>query len=85
MAIKVYTTTRCSDCRAVKRFLGELGVDYEEIDLEEHPEAIDIVLGATGGKRQVPTLDIEGRFVTASPFDPRRLAEALEGVPRRRS
>lgn len=77
MNIKMYTTTRCRDCRLAKRFLDEHGIDYEEINIDDYPEAIEIVLKATGGKRQVPTFDIDGRFVTASPFSRQRLAEAL--------
>jgi hypothetical protein len=32
---------------------------------------------ANGGKRKVPTLDIDGRFVAVSPFNRRQLEEAL--------
>ncbi|HLE19966.1 MAG TPA: glutaredoxin family protein [Vicinamibacteria bacterium] len=77
MDIKMYTTTRCGDCRLAKRFLDERSIDYQEINLDDHPEAIEIVLKATGGRRQVPTFDINGRFVTASPFNRQELAEAL--------
>ena len=77
MDIKMYTTTRCRDCRLAKRFLDERRIDYQEINLDDHPEAIEIVLKATGGRRQVPTFDINGRFVTASPFNRKKLAEAL--------
>jgi mycoredoxin len=73
----MYTTTRCGDCRLAKRFLDELGIAYEEVNIDEYPEAVEIVLKATGGKRQVPTLEIDGRFVTASPFSRHRLAQAL--------
>jgi len=73
----MYTTTRCGDCRLAKRFLDERSIDYQEINLDDHPEAIEIVLKATGGRRQVPTFDINGRFVTASPFNRQKLAEAL--------
>jgi len=80
----MYTTTRCGDCRLAKRFLDERSIDYQEINLDDHPEAIEIVLKATGGRlkatggrRQVPTFDINGRFVTASPFNRQELAEAL--------
>jgi hypothetical protein len=32
---------------------------------------------ANGGKRKVPTLDIDGTFVAVSPFNQRQLEEAL--------
>ncbi len=77
MHIKMYTTTWCPDCRLAKRFLDERGVAYQEINIDRNPEAVDIVMKATGGKRQVPTFDIDGRFVTTSPFSCQKLAEAL--------
>ncbi len=77
MSIKMYTTTWCPDCRLAKRFLEERSVAYEEINIDGNPEAAEIVARATGGKRQVPTFDIDGRFVTTSPFSRHKLAEAL--------
>ncbi len=77
MHIKMYTTTWCPDCRLAKRFLDERDVAYQEINIDGNPEAADIVVKATGGKRQVPTFDIDGRFVTMSPFSRQKLAEAL--------
>jgi len=73
----MYTTTRCRDCRLAKQFLDERRIQYEEVNIDNVPEAVEVVLKATGGKRQVPTFDIDGRFVTASPFSRKRLAEAL--------
>jgi len=75
--IRMYTTTSCSDCRTAKRFLSESGVAFEEINIEEVPGAAEIVVQATGGKRAVPTFDIDGSFVTFSPFNRKKLAEAL--------
>ena len=77
MHIRMYTTTWCPDCRLAKRFLDERDVAYQEINIDGNPEAADIVVKATGGKRQVPTFDIDGRFVTMSPFSRQKLAEAL--------
>jgi mycoredoxin len=75
--IKVYTTSWCGDCRMTKMFLAEKGISYQEIDIEEIPEAAEIVMKANGGKRKVPTLDIDGRFVAVSPFNRGQLEEAL--------
>ncbi len=77
MHIKMYTTTWCPDCRLAKQFLDERDVAYQEINIDRNPEAADTVMKATGGKRQVPTFDIDGRFVTTSPFSRQKLAEAL--------
>jgi mycoredoxin len=75
--IKIYTTTSCGDCRAAKRFLTEKKIEFEEINIEEVPGAAEIVIQATDGRRAVPTLDIDGRFVTCSPFDSKKLSEVL--------
>jgi glutaredoxin len=60
-----------------KMYLTEKGISYEEIDIEETPQAAEIVMQANAGKRKVPTLDIDGRFVALSPFNRQRLEEAL--------
>jgi len=75
--IKMYTTTRCGDCRAAKRFLAERQIPYQEIDIEEVDGAVEIVLQANQGRRSVPTFDIDGKFVSCSPFDRRKLSRAL--------
>jgi mycoredoxin len=75
--IKMYTTSWCGDCRMAKMFLAEKGISYEEIDIETAPGAAEIVMQANGGKRKVPTFDIDGRFVAVSPFNRRQLEEAL--------
>ncbi len=77
MNIKMYTTRRCPDCLLAKSFLAERSISYQEINIDEQPEAVEIVKKATGGKRQVPTFSINGRFVTTSPFSRRKLAAAL--------
>lgn len=76
-AIKMYTTSWCPDCRMTKMFLAEKGIAYAEIDIEDTPGAADLVMRVNNGKRKVPTLDIDGRFIAVSPFNRRRLEEAL--------
>jgi mycoredoxin len=75
--VKMYTTSWCGDCRMAKMFLAEKGISYQEIDIEDTPGAAEIVMKANDGKRKVPTLDIDGRFVAVSPFNRRQLEEAL--------
>jgi mycoredoxin len=75
--IKMYTTSWCGDCRMAKMFLAEREIAYEEIDIERTPGAEEIVMQANNGKRKVPTLEIDGRFVAVSPFNRRQLEEAL--------
>jgi glutaredoxin len=75
--IKMYTTASCSDCRRAKGFLSEKGIEFEEINIEVVPGAAEVLVRATGGRKAVPTLDIDGNFVSCSPFDHKKLSEAL--------
>jgi mycoredoxin len=77
MNIKMYTTTWCGDCRRAKRFLGERGLAYEEVNIEEQEGAAERVMSLNGGKRKVPTFEVGGRAFSLSPFDERRLAAEL--------
>lgn len=73
----MYTTSWCSDCRWTKQFLRERGIPFEEINVDEEPEAEDLVLRVNHGRRKVPTLEVGGRYFACSPFDPEQLAEEL--------
>ena len=37
--IKVYSKTACPQCRMVKKFLDDKGIAYEEINVENNPDA----------------------------------------------
>lgn len=78
--IRMYMTTWCPDCRFAKRFLDERGIAYETINVDEHPEAVQLIMEKNDGKRKVPTFEVMGRWFTASPFNPDHLAEQL-GLP----
>lgn len=75
--ITLYSTRWCADCRRAKQFLDERGVAYREIDVDEYPEAADLVLRVNHGRRKVPTVMIDGRHFACSPFDPYQLAAEL--------
>jgi mycoredoxin len=78
--ITMYTTRWCPDCRRVKYFLKERGVDYLEVNIEEDETAEAVVISANRGKRKVPTLKVGDRFFACSPFNPVQLAREL-GIP----
>ncbi len=75
--ITIYTTPWCGDCRRTKQFLAERGVAFREVNIDEAPEAEELVLRVNDGKRKVPTLEVDGRFFNSSPFDPYQLSEEL--------
>ncbi|MGE0641575.1 MAG: glutaredoxin family protein [Thermoanaerobaculia bacterium] len=62
LTLDLYTTGWCPDCRIAKRVLGELGVDYREIDIEQDPQAAQLVIRENQGRRRVPTIAISDRF-----------------------
>src|SRR5512135_3507730 len=75
--IVMYTTSWCRDCKLAKRFLTERGIPYEEIDIDRHPEAAEIVMRLNDGMRKVPTLDVEGTIVSGDRFDAARFEKDL--------
>lgn len=78
--ITLYGTTWCGDCRRTKTFLKERGIGFQEVDIDEDPDAESLVLKVNNGKRKVPTIEIAGRFFACSPFDAAQLASEL-GIP----
>ncbi len=78
--IVIYTTPWCRDCKAAKRFLGERGIAYEEVDIEQRPEAAEIVMRLNGGMRKVPTLDVEGTIVSGDDFNAARFEKDLRAA-----
>lgn len=77
--IVMYGTTWCADCRRSKAFLSRQGVEYDYVDLEEHPEDVDLVLTLNDGMHVVPTIVFPDGSHLSEPSD-RQLAEKL-GIP----
>jgi len=80
--IKVYFTEWCWDCRRARKFLKENGVEFEGIDIDESPDAEELVLRVNEGRRKVPTFEVDGRYFACSPFSSRQLAEELHLPPK---
>lgn len=78
--VKMYTTNWCFDCRRAKKFLGDRGIVVEEINVDESPDAEELVMSVNQGRCKVPTFEVNGEFFSCSPFDPYFLAEKF-GVP----
>jgi len=76
--VTIYGTTWCCDCRRVKKFLRERGVEFREVNIDEKQDAEALVLRVNNGLRKVPTIEVEGRYFSCSPFDACRLAEELK-------
>jgi mycoredoxin len=78
--IRVYSTSWCSDCRYAKQFLRERGIAFEEINVDEDPDAEELIMRVNDGRRKVPTFEVDGRYFANSPFDAEQLADDL-GIP----
>lgn len=66
--LQMYSTSWCGDCKALKRFLAQEGVDYEEVDIDADAAAAAELVAATG-KRGIPYLKWQGAFLKAYPLD----------------
>ncbi|GMT42773.1 MAG: NrdH-redoxin [bacterium] len=75
----MYTSEWCPDCWAAKRFLDGKGFEYEEIDLDKKPDAVEFIIKARG-KRVVPTLELNGRFMDGNRFDPEKFEKDLTAL-----
>ena len=52
----MFTTRWCGYCVRLKGQLHREGIDFDIVDIEQQPEAADIVEAANGGNQTVPTL-----------------------------
>ncbi|HLT83105.1 MAG TPA: mycoredoxin [Phototrophicaceae bacterium] len=55
-SITMYTTSWCGYCRRLKKQLEGEGIAYQEVNIEEHPEAASFVEEVNGGNQTVPTV-----------------------------
>jgi len=52
----MFTTSWCGYCVRLKKLMEREGIDFAEVDIENDPQAADLVMQANGGNRTVPTL-----------------------------
>jgi mycoredoxin len=73
--VTIYTTGWCASCAMAKRYLRQMGITYEEIDIESVPGAAEVVMNVARGYKTVPTV-IVGETVVVD-WDRRALKNAL--------
>ncbi len=52
----MYSTVWCGYCQRLKAQLGREGITFDEIDIENDPEAAAFVESVNGGNQTVPTV-----------------------------
>ena len=52
----MYSTPWCGYCHRLRSQLDREGVTYEVVDIEQHPEAAELVERVNDGNQTVPTL-----------------------------
>lgn len=77
--LTVYSATWCPDCLAATRVLDERGIKYNLVDIDENPDAVDIIIAAKG-KRVVPALEYRGRFIDGNKFNREKFEKDLKGL-----
>lgn len=55
-ALTMYTTTWCGYCNRLKVGMKSAGIVWDEIDIEQNPDAADFVGSVNNGNHVVPTV-----------------------------
>jgi mycoredoxin len=55
-SVTMYSTPWCGYCMRLKGQMDREGIAYEVVDIEQHPEAAEVVERVNGGNQTVPTV-----------------------------
>ena len=55
-ALTMYSTPWCGYCHRLKGQMQREGIGFDVVDIEQHPDAAEVVERVNGGNRTVPTL-----------------------------
>ncbi len=61
--IEIYTTPFCPYCQRAKALLAKKNVEFVEYDVTDVPGARAEMQERSGGKRTVPQIFVDGRYV----------------------
>lgn len=54
--IIMYTTSWCPDCWRAKQVMSAMNVTYQEINITQDDDAVELVMELNNGNRSVPTI-----------------------------
>ena len=54
--VTMYSTTWCGYCRRLKSQMDREGIGYDEVNIENVPDAAAFVMQVNGGNQTVPTV-----------------------------
>jgi mycoredoxin len=54
--ITMYSTPWCGYCKRLKSQLSREGIVFDEVDIEQRPDAAEYVMSVNGGNQTVPTV-----------------------------
>jgi glutaredoxin-like YruB-family protein len=72
--VKIYSTPVCPYCTALKEFLKERNIEFEDIDVSQNEEALKEMVEKSG-QMGVPVVEIDGEIVVG--FDKERISKLL--------
>ncbi|MEE9285552.1 MAG: glutaredoxin family protein [Dehalococcoidia bacterium] len=76
--LKMYGAKTCSQCAQARPYLASKGIEYEEIDIDDVPGAVEEVKRLTGGVRLTPVFVINGEVIIG--FKLEKLEAALASL-----
>jgi len=72
--VKIYTAPNCPYCKALKKFLEDNKIPFEELDVSKNPKAVtELILKSN--QAGVPVIEINGRIIVG--FHPDILIKTL--------
>ena len=75
MVVKVFSTPACPFCVALKEFLKENKIEFEDLDVAENEMARDEMIEKSG-QMGVPVIEIDGEIVIG--FDQGKIKKLLK-------
>jgi len=73
-SVKVYSTPTCPYCKAVKQFLLDNNIIFEDVDVSLSQSVVQEMIGKSG-QMGVPVLEIDGQIVVG--FDKPKIKSLL--------